>query len=529
MARGYLAVDRDQRFLMPPDVRDWLAEDHLAWFVIDVVGQVDTSRLHARHRLGGAGRRAYDPEMLLALLLYAYCTGQRSSRRIERLCEVDVAYRVICVNHVPDHTTIARFRQVCSADVTALFADVLELCAVAGLGSLGVIAVDGTKVAADASMRANRRREQIEAEITAILAEAEQVDADEDGQFGDGRGDELPDELAERRSRLARLREAKERLDREREEFRARRAAMHAEFRRRPRSGQTPKDLDAVVEAERILDEELADLARRLADYEAKCAANGGKCPRGKAPSPGGGRRVKRARERLERARARAAATACVPAERPAGPPRRQRRRDGEECPVNLTDVDSRIMPTPGRSFVQGYNAQAAVSEDGVVIAADVTTDIRDSPWCEPMTDAVHANTAAAGFTGPVGTMLFDAGYWSNDNGANVTTLADGRPSRLIATAKSFKLRRKLRDQGPATGPPPDGASAAEAMEHRLRTIEGEALYRKRQHTVEPVFGDIKHNRGIRRFQRRGLDAVKAEWLLITASHNLLKLHGIPN
>jgi transposase len=520
MARGYLPVDRDQPFLLPPDVRDWLAEDHLAWFVIDVVGQVDTSRLHARHRLGGAGRRAYHPEMLLALLLYAYCTGQRSSRQIERLCEVDVAYRVICANHVPDHTTIARFRQAFAADVTVLFADVLELCAAAGLGSLGVVAIDGTKLAADAAMRANRTREQVEAEIATILAEAERVDADEDEQFGDGRGDELPDELADRHSRLARLREAKARLDRERDEYRAERQRMHDEFRRRPRSGPTPKDLDAVAEAQRILDAELADLARRIAAYEAKCAANGGRRPRGKPPSGNGGRRVKRARERFERARARATAG---PAEPSAS--KRRRRRDGEERPVNLTDVDSRIMPTAGGGWVQGYNAQAAVSEDGLVIAADVTTDIRDSGSCEAMTDAVHANTAAAGFPDPVGTMLFDAGYWSNDNGANVTELPDGCPSRLIATAKAFKLRHKLRAQGPATGPPPPEASPAEAMEHRLRTVEGETLYRKRQHTVEPVFGQIKHDRGIRRFNLRGLGAVKAEWQLITASHNVSKLH----
>ena len=185
MARGYIPVDRDRQFLLPPDVRGWLPEDHLVWFVIDVVEQLDTSVLHARHPREGAGRRAYDPEMLLALLIYAYCTKQRSSRQIERLCEVDVAYRVICANHVPDHTTIARFRQHFAADVVGLFADVLELCAAAGLVKVGVVAVDGTKFAADAALRANRTRARIEAEIRTMFAEAEQVDTAEDDEFGE--------------------------------------------------------------------------------------------------------------------------------------------------------------------------------------------------------------------------------------------------------------------------------------------------------------------------------------------------------
>ena len=156
MARDYLRVDRDQPFLLPPSMRDWLPEDHLAWFVLDVVDRLDTSALHARHPRGGVGRRAYDPDMLLALLLYAYCMGVRSSRQIERLCVVDVAFRVLAAGHRPDHTTIARFRQGHEDIAVQLFVDVLMLCAEAGLVRLGVVAIDGTKVEADASMKANR-------------------------------------------------------------------------------------------------------------------------------------------------------------------------------------------------------------------------------------------------------------------------------------------------------------------------------------------------------------------------------------
>ena len=193
----------------------------------------DTSALHARHPREGAGRRAYDPEMLLALLIYAYCTKQRSSRQIEWLCEVDVAYRVICANHVPDHTTIARFRQDFADDVVRLFADVLEMCAAAGLVNVGVVAVDGTKFAADASLRANRTRANIEAEIRTMLTEAEQVDAAEDDEFGDRRGDELPDELADRRRRLVRLREARDELERRRRARQAETDRVRGAYRQR--------------------------------------------------------------------------------------------------------------------------------------------------------------------------------------------------------------------------------------------------------------------------------------------------------
>jgi transposase len=216
MAFGYRPVDRDQQFLLPPDVREWLPAGHLVWFLLDVVERIDTAALHTRHARDGVGRRAFDPDMLLALLLYAYCTGQRSSRRIEQLCEVDVAYRVICANDPPDHTTIARFRQRYDAHAKALFIEVLSLCHEAGLTKVGVVAVDGTKIAADASLKANRTRAQIEAEIAAqvdeMMAEADDVDAAEDDLFGDRRGDELPDDLVDRSSRRRRLDEALEQL-----------------------------------------------------------------------------------------------------------------------------------------------------------------------------------------------------------------------------------------------------------------------------------------------------------------------------
>jgi transposase len=139
MAKGYIPVDRDQLFLVPPDMKQWLPKDHLVWWVLEVVGRLDTTALHRSRRRGAQGREGYDPDMLLALLVYAYCTKVRSSRQVERLCETDVAYRVICAGHTPDHTTIARFRQAHAPLCRQLFTQVLEICAAAGLAQVGVV------------------------------------------------------------------------------------------------------------------------------------------------------------------------------------------------------------------------------------------------------------------------------------------------------------------------------------------------------------------------------------------------------
>src|ERR687883_1054849 len=181
MGPNFIACDRDQALLLPPSLREWLPEGHLAWFVIDAVERLDLSAFYAGYRLDGQGRAAHEPSMMVALLLYSYALGERSSRRIERRCVEDVATRVICANRAPDHTTIARFRQRHEAALAALFGEVLWLCADAGLVRVGVIAVDGTKVHANASERATRDYEQIAREI---LAEAERVDGDEDERLG---------------------------------------------------------------------------------------------------------------------------------------------------------------------------------------------------------------------------------------------------------------------------------------------------------------------------------------------------------
>jgi transposase len=212
MSQNFLPCDRDQQMLLPADLREWLADDHLAWFVLDAVEEMNLEQFFAGYRADGWGRAAHDPEMMVALLLYAYAVGERSSRKIEKRCAEDIAFRVIAANQAPDHTTIARFRARHADQLAELFSEVLTLCARADLVSVGTLALDGTRIAADAADRANRTYEQLAREI---LEEAAEVDAAEDERFGERRGDELP---GDRQSRRERLREAKRRLDQEHEQ-----------------------------------------------------------------------------------------------------------------------------------------------------------------------------------------------------------------------------------------------------------------------------------------------------------------------
>lgn len=225
MAQNFLSCDRDQDFLLAPSVRDWLPEDHLAWFVLEVVERLELSTIYGEYRADGSGRPAHEPAMMVALIVYAYCVGERSSRRVERRCVEDVAFRVIAANRAPDHSTIARFRQRFAEPLAGLFVQVLAMCARSGMVRVGTVAVDGTKIAANAGLSANRTYAAIRAEVQRILDEAEQVDAAEDELFGDTRGDELPAGLADPRSRRARL----DQVQRELEAEHAAREAEHAQ------------------------------------------------------------------------------------------------------------------------------------------------------------------------------------------------------------------------------------------------------------------------------------------------------------
>ena len=257
MAFNFLPCDRDQSYLLPPSLEDWLPEDHLAWFLLDAVGQMDLHPFYARHREDGWGAPAFEPSMMVTLLLYAYCIGERSSRRIERRCLEDIAFRVITANSAPDHSTIARFRRDNEQALAACFTQVLALCAAAGLVRVGVVAVDGTKLEANASLYANRGPEAIEREVQGMLAEAAATDLREDELLGaDNRGDELPEGLRSREGRLSRLKECKARLEAEDVKARyeaelARRAAIEKQTGRRP-VGRPPKPKKSTKIANRL-------------------------------------------------------------------------------------------------------------------------------------------------------------------------------------------------------------------------------------------------------------------------------------
>ena len=358
MGQNFLAADREQAFLLPPDVREWLPEGHFAWFVIDAVERMELAAFYAAYRANGHGRAAFEPGMMVALLLYAYARGIRSSRTIERACEEDVAFRVIAAHQVPDHTTIARFRQRHQDALAELFGEVLALCAEAGLVGVDVVAVDGTKVHANASERSTCDYEKIAREV---LTEADAVDADEDERFGDGRGDELPEALGTREGRAAWLADARRRL----EERRAQQA--------RPIAASRPARLR---DAKRRLEEEHRVEVRANAEYEAYRARGVDKRGRkfGRPPKP------------------------FAPPPAPVGK-------------INTTDPDSRNVKTP-RGWVQGYNAQAVTTDKQIVIAAELTNSSADFGQLGPLVDAARRELVAAGIEQTPDVVLADAGYW---------------------------------------------------------------------------------------------------------------------
>jgi transposase len=498
VAYHYIGGMRDQQFLMPVDMADWLDKGHLAWFIIDVVDRIDTSSLHALHPNDGAGRPAYHPDMMLALLLYAYATSTRSSRRIEQLCATDAAYKVIAGGVIPDHATIARFLVNHEQAIHAVFVQVLSLCAQAGLLDLSFVAVDGTKLGTDAALDRNRTATWIRARVDELLAEARAADQNEQaapaGLFD---LDRLPGELSTRDSRLRRLTAALEHVEaaeaaaKEQAEQRQAKALAEAAEGRRLR-GRKPKDPHAALVRAEADETAIRHRARTR-------AARRTHDPQAIEKTIDADPRV------IEALAATAAARAAAEAAQPAA------------LKANITDPDSRTMST-ATGWVQGYNAQAVVTQDQIIVAGHVSQNGNDVGLYQPMIERTRTILDQIGLHDQIGLVLADAGYWSI---ANAT--AEG-PDRLIATAKTHTLRQAAREHGTTSGDPPDDATETAKMEHRLRTEQGMADYTKRSHTVEPVFS-FKANHGDTRFRRRGLDAAASEWSLLATVHNLGKLH----
>jgi transposase len=462
---NFLDCDRDQRFLLPVDMRDWLDPDHPCLFVIDIVDKLDLSDFYAPYRSDGWGRAAFNPKMMVELILYAYMVGERSTRVIERLCKENAAFRILCANRPPDHTTIARFTARHEDALRKLFDRVLSLCVEAGLVTPGVVAIDGTKMGANAGGAKNLTPEQIRAATDRIFDEARRINEEEDRLYGDARGDELPEHLRDRKRRLE------------------------------------------------WLDEQL-------------------------------------------------------------------REGNANSNRINETDPDSRVMMSP-KGFVQGYNAQLAVTETQVVVAQEVTNDVIDRWRFQPMVTQAKDNLEAAGAPDAITTVVADTGYFTNDNveadlGCDVLiapaaakdldsleppedgwadyearkqeleqederrievveravaqeiTMREARDELDISTPHIYFLRKRYVEGGADAvrrrPPPPPKKTPRSVMLTRYATEEGRATYAKRAILVEPVIGQTKEARGFRRFMRRGLTACATEWALMMTTHNLRKL-----
>ena len=455
MGKRFRSDPLDQGLLLPPSLHDWLPEGHLARFVADVMDELDLGGIYRSYAGDGRGLAAYQPAMLTRLLLYGYCLGVVSSRRLERATYEDVAFRYLSADAHPDHDTIAAFRKRHLEALAGLFVQALRLCEKAGLVKLGHVAIDGTKIKANASKhkamsydRMNETEQRLRQEVEELLKRAEETDAVEDAHYGKGKlGDELPEELARRDRRLKKIREAKAALEKE--------AREKAELQR--------AEAEAKIAARR---EQEAQTGRKA----------GGHDPR--VPDP----------------------------EQAKPEPKAQR---------NFTDPDSRIMVDGANkgSFIQAYNAQAAVDAQAqVIVAAEITQQANDSQQLIPMIGEVAVNLGRKPEA-----VSADAGYWSEDN---VTGEQAAGIDLHIATGRQKHGER----EETATGPPPEHAAAKEVMRHKLRTEAGRAIYKMRKAIVEPVFGQIKERRGFRRFSFRGVGPVRLEWKLICLTGNLLKL-----
>ncbi|MFD0740886.1 transposase [Phytohabitans flavus] len=503
--------------------------------MLDAVARLDTAGFAARARLGGAGRAGYDPDMLLALLIWAYAGGVTSSRQVERRCREDVAFMVISGLARPDHATIARFRQQHDEAFVDLFTKVLALCGRAGMGGLGHVAVDGTKIAANASMQAMTDEDGLRRIACRLVEQAAADDAVEDELFGDARGDELPEALQDPARRRALLDELIERAetDPNRDRGGKRRRAVDKADRalaladelaavrdttRRAARQRLQDELDAARHSAAHIRAAVQQKADERATQHAAAAAEGRRLPGAKPVPVDEHSHVRRAQTRVEAVEAELAAFEATPH---TGKTNSGKKNNN---PVRcLTDPDCRLMPTR-TGFIAGLNTQLAVAADYLILAVEVVQDTGDVNQLEPMHDKIDdavqtLRDATANPDLAVGTTLFDAGYNSHDN------LTAPGPDRLIAQGKTHQPTGPT----PPTQPPHPNATAREHMAWRLSTPEGKTLYRKRGATVEPVNAHLKDRRGLRRFSRRGLTAAKAEAHLAAAVTNLLRLattHG---
>lgn len=450
MIQKFIPTNRDQQYLFPPSIQDWLPEKHLARFVVDIVSQLNLRPLAETY--AGKGFKAYHPEVIISLLFYGYATGVFSSRKIEKATYDSVAFRFISANTHPDHDTIATFRKRFLEQLKPLFVQILLVASEMGLLKLGKVSLDGTKIKANASKHhalswdhACKLEQQLLAEVDELIRLAEQTDSEEVPDEMD-----ISEELCRRQDRLA-----------------------------------------AIAQAKAIIEERAAQrYALEQKEYEEKVAARlskaeaAGKKPRGRDPKP------------------------------PTSGPHKKDQ-------VNLTDEESRIMPSSGKGFVQAYNAQAAVDVDTMII---VESHISQAPNDkQEIIPALASLNELPEKLGKIDTMLADAGYYSDDNVASCEQ--SGIESFIPPNREKHNQPLTERFIDPA--PLPENAEPIDKMRNKLKTVEGRKVYAQRKSTVEPVFGIVKHVLGFRQFFLRGLEAVSGEWTLVSIAWNIKRMFAL--
>jgi len=488
-SKRYRPWNPDQMVLFPSAMRDALEEGHIVFRILDVVSTLDISCVTERmEEADPRGTRPYHPRMMLALLMYAYCSGIYSSRRIAAATYDVIPFRVLTGDQHPHFTVINEFRLRHLDAFVDLFVRVLRLCGRAGLLDLEHVSLDGTKVQANASKhkamsygRMEGEIERLEGEIREFAAEAERFDAEEDELYGRGReAHEIGGELRRREGRLRRIAKAKKEL--EEEARRAREQELRQRARRLRSRARTEDDpVERKRKQTRAYREE--DEADRLAGGESGEGAEEG--------SQDG---------ELDLPSHRVAAT-------PAGKPRPESQR-------NFTDPDSRIMKR-GATYLQGYNCQIAVDGvDQVIVAEAVTNQAPDQEHLVPMMERVKHNTGRSPRH-----LTADAGYMSEDN---VDFCERHGIDAYLAVA------RGKHGKGDQAGPPQQEKKVWREMRQKLSTEEGRRIYSRRKVIAEPVFGQAKEARHFRRFSLRGLAKVRGEWTLVCLCSNLLKLVNAP-
>jgi len=446
--KPFIASNRNQAFLLPPSINEWLPQDHLARYIVDTVEQLDLSNIYKQYR--GIGKTAYDPKVLLSLLFYGYATGIFSSRKIENATYDSVAFRYISANTHPDHDTIANFRRRFLNELTGFFVQILSIAQEMGILKVGKVSLDGTKIKANASKHkalsyayAKKLQEQLEKEVASLLKQAEVADKDvtNDGMV-------IPDEIARREDKIAIIKAAKETIE----------ARANERY-----------------EKEKKLYQEKID---KREEKEKKS----GKKPGGKPPKPP----IAGAKDKDQ---------------------------------INLTDEESRIMPTAGGGFEQAYNAQASAEHDSrLIIQAHVTQNANDK---QEVAVSLKWFTQHPLLKPPL--FLADAGYFSENN---ITLCEKENITPYISFGKE-KHNQPIEDRFKEADPLPENPTSVEKMKHRLQTKEGKAIYAERKSVIEPIFGVIKHVMGFRQFMLRGLEKAKGEWNLICIAYNLKRLHTI--